>query len=56
MATQVRVHRARRRIRTLRHRPHDMFEATDYDFPDDYEVEDWMVARTKETTNGEMGS
>jgi hypothetical protein len=25
-----------------------MFEPTDYDFPDDYDVEDWMVAQVVE--------
>jgi hypothetical protein len=34
-----------RAILRRRWRPHDMFEPTDYDFPDDQEVEEWMIAR-----------
>jgi hypothetical protein len=37
--------RLARAILRRRKRPHYMFEPTDYDFPDDQEVEEWMIAR-----------
>lgn len=43
--------RQRTRLRLPRHRrsrPHDTFEPTDFDFPDDFDVEDWMVAQAIE--------
>lgn len=48
-----RVHRPRppaRKACRRRSRPHDMFEPTDYDFPDDHEIEDWMLGQVD---NGE---
>lgn len=36
------------RVRRPRRRPHDMWGPTDYDFPDDYEIDDWMIGQPAE--------
>jgi hypothetical protein len=46
----MRVRRKPTRARTQR-RPHKRsmaLEPTDYDFPDDFEIDDWMIARVSE--------
>jgi hypothetical protein len=37
----------RRRRRNRRSRQHDMFDENDFDFPDDYDVEEWMIAQVE---------
>jgi len=46
----MRVRRKPTRARTQR-RPHKrsvVLEPTDYDFTDDFEIDDWMIARVSE--------
>lgn len=53
------MRRVRRRLprpgtRRRRSRPHDMFDENDFDFPDDDEIDDWMVFQV--VKDGELGS